>query len=71
MLFVKKKFLFSEISLKKAPFSPNNLILKKKNRNTTNIKGNAEYENTNEAFGAFKKNNLRSRACTTEGDITN
>ena len=27
--------------------------------------------NTNEAFGAFKKNNLRSRTCATEGDITN
>ena len=27
--------------------------------------------NTNEAFGALKKNNLRSRTCATEGDITN
>ena len=27
--------------------------------------------NTNEAFGAFKKNNLRSCTCTTEGHITN
>lgn len=28
--------------------------------------------NTNyEAFGALKKNNLISRTCTTEGDITN
>lgn len=71
LCYLIKKILFSEISLKKAPFSPNNLILKKKNRNTTNIKGNAEYENTNEAFGAFKKNNLISRTCTTEGDITN
>ena len=26
---------------------------------------------TNEAFGALKKNNLRSRTCATEGDITN
>ena len=44
LCYLIKKILFSEISLKKVSFSPNNIIFKKKNRNTTNIRGNAEYE---------------------------
>ena len=73
LCYLIKKILFSEISLKKASFSPNNIILKKKKTEILRILGAMlNMNNTNyEAFGAFKKNNLISRTCTTEGDITN
>ena len=56
LCYLIKKFIFSEISLKKAYYE---------------LRAMLNMNNTNEAFGAFKKNNLRSRTCTTEGDITN
>ena len=71
LCYLIKKFIFSEISLKKASFSPNNIILKKKKQKYYELRAMLNMNNTNEAFGAFQKNNLRSRTCTTEGDITN
>ena len=66
-----KKFIFSEISLKKASFSPNNIIFKKKKQKYYELRAMLNMNNTNEAFGALKKKKLRSRTCATEGDITN
>ena len=72
LYYLIKKILFSEISLKKASFSPNNIILKKKAEILRILGAMLNMNDTNyEAFGAFKKNNLISRTCTTEGDITN
>ena len=72
LCYLIKKILFSEISLKKASFSLNNIILKKKTEILRILGAMLNMNNTNyEAFGAFKKNNLISRTCTTEGDITN
>ena len=56
LYYLIKKFIFFEISLKKAYYE---------------LRAMLNMNNTNEAFGALKKNNLRSRTCTTEGDITN
>ena len=70
-MLIDQKFIFSEISLKKASFSPNNIIFKKKKQKYYELRAMLNMNNTNEAFGAFKKNNLRSRTCATEGDITN
>ena len=72
LCYLIKKILFSEISLKKASFSRNKIILKKKTEILRILGAMLNMNNTNyEAFGAFKKNNLISRTCTTEGDITN
>ena len=56
---------------KRHPFLRIISYLKKKKQKYYELRAMLNMNDTNEAFGALKKKNLRSRTCATEGDITN